>query len=249
MKFMTKNAWLIMGLAAAFTVVTPQSRGATIPEFSDLSLGNVNTAGLDGNLRLVFDLNAPATFPPALTAFVFPFFPGPLGQTVWVVNPTGTVVAVGTPSIPSTGGDTWVQGQADGNTSVLFAFPNGSIGLWTYSPSGAVIASVVYGPFTNTTVRAVKRQEATGQFLVEWFTTVTGGTAVSAWTLNEFGGIVTAAGPFGPFTNTAFQGINLLKNGTQSWVWASAVGGGYTTALWSVTTAGVVQTAQQFGPF
>jgi hypothetical protein len=252
MKSLIKSAWLIMGLAATLGTVSPQARGAAVPAFSDFSPGDVSTAGLDGNLRLVFDIYSGVTLTSSTYTVTAPF----LGQNIWVVSPTGTVVAAGVVSIPSSigsAGNSYVQGQADGNTTVLFRFPNNSLGVWTYSKTGAVIASALYGPFTGTFISNVKRQEATGKFLVEW-ASASGATDLtfSAWTINEYGGVDTAAGPFGPFANTSLQSITLLNNGNQVWVWASSgtsTTGGVTTAVWSVAPGGRFLSANTYGPY
>jgi hypothetical protein len=243
MKSLIKSAWLIMGLAATFSTAIPQVRGGTVPAFSDLSFGGVTTAGLDGNLRLLFNsftgVDGTGTY---------------LASDIWTVSPFGRVVSATVTAIPSSVGspfNIFVQGQADGNTTALFVFPNDSIGVWTYNTGGSIIASAVYGPFTNTFVNTVKRQDTTGKFLVVWNSSTSSGPIVSAWTINEFGGIETAAGPFGPFgSGTVSEGVNLLKDGTQEWVWESPVSGGVITALWTVNpTTGKIVTAQQFGPF
>lgn len=244
MKSLIKRAWLIMGLAVAVSAVSPQARGATLPEFSDFSFSGATTTGLDGNLRLVFDVYSSVTFTP-------PFFAttGFLGQNIWVVGPTGNFIAAGAAGLPSTITSSYVQGQADGNTSVLFTFGNDSIGFWTYNRSGAVIASALYGPFTGTSVYFVKRQEATGKFLVVWTSGPSASPSFSAWTLNEFGGVDTAAGPYGPFADTSFNGVNLLPNGTQQWLWATLVSGRITTAIWSVAQGGHFLSSVVYGPF
>jgi len=251
MKSLLKNTWLILGSAAIFTAVAPQicagapSNLGAVPAHSDRAVGNTSTVGLDGNVRLLFDIISPVTF----TA---------TGVNLWVVSPTGSVLAA--TSLPFPTGDVilgdgtyyYAQGQADGNTTVLGIFQDGSVNVSTYNSSGTMVANAVYGPFTNTTVASVKRQESTGKFLVTWAVDLPEGIAYAAWTVNEYGGVDTATGPYGPFANTTFEGINLLNDGSQQWIWASRdvnSTGTTTTGLWSITASGQVQSAEQFGPF
>lgn len=248
MKSPIKSAWLVMGLAAALNVVIPQVRGAAVPpSFSDGSAANVSTAGRDGNFRLLFDLFTNVTLTSTSSTVS-----GFLGQTIWVLDPIGRFLTAGIVPIPNTISASYVQGQRDGNTTVLFTFPNESFGVWTYNRSGAVIASALYGPFGGTVISDVKRQEVTGRFLVEWTSTAGTGQAFSAWTVNEFGGIDTAAGPYGPFANTSAPGITLLDNGNQEWVWGtsgSSSTSGVTTAVWTIAPGGQFLAVNTYGPF
>ncbi|MBV9999116.1 MAG: hypothetical protein JO015_08380, partial [Verrucomicrobia bacterium] len=250
MKPLIKSACLIISLAATFTVVTPQICAGEdgyfgfggVPAPGETSNGNTSTAGLDGNLRLLF----------GILGLSNPIVPVPvyLGANLWVVTPSGDVTAAVSVPLPSDvtpeATSLYVQGQADGNTTVLSSLPDNSISVTTYNSSGTVIASAVYGPFTNTTVRSVKRQESTGKFLVTWAITLPDieGIEYSAWTVNEYGGIDTAAGPYGPFDRTTFEEISLLKDGSQEWIWATSGPnqGSFSpttvTTVWSINASG-----------
>lgn len=262
MKSLIRNAWLLVSLAVAINASGPSARGNTfpVPEFPEFGLLGLiaqgpTQAGLDGNSRLVFNVyNSTQT--------------QLRGSNLWILDPNGNFLAAASPSLPSTGGfeglynPILVQGQADGNTTVVFLFGNftgltggiTSIGIWTYNPSGQLIASATYGPYTNTAVTDLTWSQSTGKLLVRWSSgsgvDLVGGTT-SAWTINEYGGIDTAAGPFGPFAgDTYLSKVILLKDGTQQWIWASETGNATaTTAVWSVSPAGQVQAVQQFGPF
>jgi hypothetical protein len=258
MKSLIRNAWLLVSLAAALNVLSPSARGNAVPAPTIFGLGLLlegpTGPGLDGNSRLVFDiLDSTGTTL--------------LGSNLWILDPNGNFLAAASPSIPSTGsndllGNLLVQGQADGNTTVVFLFGGTlgvgtgptALGVWTYNPSGQLIASATYGPYTNTFISDATWSQSTGKLLVNWTSNGDvvglGTTSASAWTVNEFGGIDTAAGPFGPFANTLLSKIMLLKDGTQQWVWDTDNGNGTsTTAVWAVSPAGQVRAVQQFGPF
>ncbi|MBV9999118.1 MAG: hypothetical protein JO015_08390 [Verrucomicrobia bacterium] len=260
MKSLLRNAWLLVSLAAAINALSPVARGGALPAPSVIGLSLLfegpTTPGLDGNSRLVFDI-------------VDSTETQILGSNLWILDPNGNFLAAASPSLPSTGTNVGlnstllVQGQADGNTTVVFLFGNvsgleagvTSFGVWTYNPSGRLIASASYGPYANTVVSDLTWSQSTGKLLVKWTSggsgvLVPGTGTVSAWTVNEFGGIDTAAGPFGPFAGTLLSKIILLKDGTQQWIWASQNSNAtITTAVWSISSSGQVRAVRQFGPF
>jgi len=196
--------------------------------------------GLDGKERLVWNIA------PGATTYG--------GSIIWILDGQGNFLASGQPQIPATVG--WpgpggnerfiVQGQADGNTTVAFIFPNNAIGVWTYNSAGALISSATYGPFVGTTVQDM-RFAANGKIVVQWATT---SGASLAWSLNEFGSVETTAGPFGPFAGTTLGTVDLASDNTQRWSWSTATGGTQGNfALWSFNSAGQVVHTVQFGPF
>jgi hypothetical protein len=211
--------------------------------------------GPDGKIRVLFDLNPSTTYS---------------GSTLWILDNLGNFLAAGTPNIPaSVGFDSTdkshilVQGQKDGNTTLVFLFtpfiltaPSQitAFGVWTYNSAGQLIAAASYGPFTGTVIQDV-RFSPTGDFTVVWTNQSSsigyGGAigTVIAWTLNEFGSVVSTAGPFGPFGNTFLGKVDLDQNNLQHWFWKSTSSGQSTVAIWSLNASGNIVNASSFGPF
>jgi hypothetical protein len=205
--------------------------------------------GLDGNLRVLYNIfNAPGAT-------------GYSGSTLWILDGNGRFRASGTPQIPASIGfgsalsgkpDSLVAGQASGNTTVAFLFPGRtSFGIWTYNLAGALISAAVYGPYANTLIQDIRFSPA-GKMIVVWSSAAFGGTANAAWTLNEFGGIETIAGPFGPYAGTVLGKVNLGPDNLQRWYWNSPPIDGApgpvpsTLAIWSLNVSGQVTSAVQY---
>jgi hypothetical protein len=260
MKSLIRNACLTIGLAATLGGITPSAFGNAAPAGGAseavpgrINIGGVNSGptvvGLDNRTRLVFNV-FDATAANIVSA------------NLWILGSGGNILSVATPSLPISGpADIYttvlVQGQRDGNTTVAFLFPafgttNNVLAVWTYNLAGQVIASAIYGPYTDTIIEDADWQQSTGKLLVKWASRATpiSDASYSAWSINEVGGVDTAAGPFGPFTNTIVSKVLLLNDGTQHWVWDTNNGNStHTTAFWVVSPGGQVRLAQQFGPF
>lgn len=260
MNSLIRNLWLAIGLAASIVGFTPSSFGDVAPAggASAISpnrenIGPVNAgptgAGLDGNLRLVFNVLDPANG-------------AVMSANMWIVGPTGNLLAV-TPSLPiaAQGENTTptyttalVQGQADGNTTVAFLFPSTTIvpttlNVWTLNPAGQLIAAASYGPFAGFQIEDADWQQSTGKLLVKWSSTGAPPKSYSVWTVNEFGGVDTAFGPVG-FTGTVLSKAVLLKNGNVDLVWDTTVTPTtHTTGLWVVSPTGLLIAAGAAGPF
>lgn len=259
MKRFFKNSLLAVSVVAslggqlAYSAADPD----TAAIISNLPIFESKTqTGPDGNIRVLWDLN------PGVATYT--------GSTLWILDHLGNFLAAGTPNIPASvgydGGGAksriLVQGQADGNTTLVFLFgpfsqlpsTSTSLGVWTYNSAGQLISSATYGPFIGTVIEDV-RFSPTGNFTVVWtnqsspaaYTGATG--TVIAWTLNEFGGIVTTAGPFGPFASTSLGKVDLDQNNLQHWYWTSTSSGNSTLAIWSFNASGAIASANSFGPF
>lgn len=237
--------------------------------------------GLDGNIRMLWDLNPNSPDPSSSATYS--------GSILWILDSQGRFLAAGTPTIPASVGyglqpggqaetksNIILQGQKSGNTTLVFLFgpptqntptsTSTSFGVWTYNAVGTLISAAVYGPFVDTVIQDI-RFGPTGQFTVVWanqsggfYGGATG--SVSAWTLNEFGGIVTAAGPFGPYANTSLGRVDLGPDNLQRWYWVSPINqiesspdvnllgtSPATAAIWTFNAAGQVTNSVQYGPF
>jgi len=228
--------------------------------------------GLDGNIRMLWDLNPNSPDPGSSATYS--------GSVLWILDRQGGFLAAGTPTIPASVGygiqpggpgmtksNIIVQGQASGNTTLVFLFgppsantatsTSTAFGVWTYNPAGALISAAVYGRYLGMVIQDI-RFSPNGQFTVVW-TTQSGGFyggatgAVTAWTLNEFGGIVTATGPFGPYANTSLGRVELGPDNQQTWYWVKPINpigtNPSTAAIWTFNAAGQVIKTVQYGPF
>jgi len=265
MKSSVKN---IMLAALAATGLCSHAYGgakAVVGGAFGVDLLDAKTAvGQDGMLRLVFDYN------PSEGGFTYD------GSAVWVINPKGSVVAVGTPTIPASVGafyyttpfgkpqfpfersNTAVFGQADGNTTVIFYYAYSGksylgvnqFGVWTYNSSGALVAAATYGPFGDVEVQNLGF-DPWGKIVVKWASAVaTSNTTYAGWVLDEYGTIVSATGYYGPFGNYLGK-IRTNSSGQQIWAFCfPASGGTYTTSIWTFNSTGSALTnAQTYGPF
>lgn len=174
-----------------------------------------------------------------------------LGSVLWLLDSQGRLAAVGTPSIPAAAGLPLFKGQASGNTTLAFSFPEGqSMGTWTYNAGGTLIAAATYGPFANTATESVTFSPS-GQLVVIWSSSVPGGEQYSAWTLGEYGNVIGAVGPYGPYASTSLQQVVLKSDGGQQWFWSSpsADGSRALTGVWSFDAGGQLTSVAQYGPY
>jgi hypothetical protein len=221
--------------------------------------------GKDGLLRLIFDYN------PSTGGSTYQ------GSALWIIDPNGSVVASGNPTIPKSVGsfyfstkggspifpversNTAMYPQADGNTTVLFYFGLGvnpllgvkSFGVWTYNSSGSLIASAEYGPFGSTDIFNLYFDDATGKIVVKWAAGSGPSRTYAGWVLDEFGNVISATSFFGPFGQSNRVGKFRVNASNQLIVpFSFPVSGGYLTNIWTFNSSGsAVANGQSYGPF
>jgi len=261
MKSLIRNVCLTIGLAvsiggfavpSSFGIAPPAgdaNSSATSPNIANIGpvVSGPTVAGLDGNLRLVFNIFGLAGAPPA-TALT--------SANLWVVSPTGSVLTTfaglpiqqvvptgpgfpvappGTPQLTPV----LVQGQVSGNTTIAFLLPPvptagpatapTTLGVWTLNSAGTIISITTAGPFVVTEggvtrtyqIEDAEWNQSTGKLIVKWASAdPVGSRSYSVWVVNEFGGLETAFGPIGPFvTGAILSKAVLLKNGNVHLVW------------------------------
>ena len=225
--------------------------------------------GNDGMLRLIFDYNT-SKFP-TLT-----YGSGP-GSALWIIDPNGSVVATGSPTIPaSVGSDVFAVAllnrtynflnersnlaifvQPSGNTTVLFYYNVGNAGLgntnsfatWTYNSSGALIAAA--GPYAFSGLQLAGLYfDPSGKIIARWSAGTSANSANAAWVLDEFGTILNSTLFHGPFGSTFLGKIRINSSNQQIWPFISKnASGQYTTTIWSFDSFGILAHAQVYGPF
>src|SRR5260221_1315732 len=263
---------MLLGVAAVAVGLTGQKAvgGEVFPNVDDLfSFAQFGPekyqVGNDGNSRLIWDYINPSP-----TKY--------LGSALWILNPQGQVVATSDTQIPAsvgTGIDTFgnsniaIHVQPSGNTTLAFAAvvtpattstpPTvDRFATWTFNAHGKLIAfGGYYGPFGTQTAVANLAFNKDGILVVKWVTAGGGGTQFlwSAWTLDEFGKIQTAAGPFG-FTNSTVLGSVGVStvNGSpvQLWNWIvekTTPSIQFKLNTWTLDQTGNIIAANSFGPF
>jgi len=258
-----------MVAVAAICCFAQFSFGASKPVVTSvfgLDLLDAKTAvGGDGNFRVIWDYNVAKEPAPSTYA----------GSALWIINPNGGLLAAGSPTIPASVGslrafeyvifpgsvatpfiaryersNTLLFAQADGNTTVVFAynlanaFPVTSFGVWTYNSAGALIAAANYGPFGGASIGSMAFDKS-GSFIVKW---ETASKASAGWVLNEFGAVTSATNYFGPFGSLGKIRIN--SSGQQIWPFNYLTPSGFVLSLWTFDSAGTnIVNAQTFGPF
>lgn len=279
---LTAGAVALLGSEAAFANSDPNTN--EIPFFGPFDVLNLFQAkshvGLDGNIRILWD-NYGTSTPPNL-----------LSSSVWITDGNGKFLAASPTfafgsSLPveESGFKTniIVQGQKDGNTTIVFVFgtnpgggpgaifpPGNSYSVITVNSAGKVVSGVgPVGPFAGTWIENI-HFDLSGNIVVHWV--ARGGTGAStgttagqlgqsnthsAWTLNEFGGVIGAAGPFG-FVNSNAR-VVLNSSNQQIWLWdggpdsSSGFSPSSNTAnvlsIWVVNPDGSLVSANQYGPF
>ena len=222
--------------------------------------------GTDGLLRLIFDYN------PSQGGTTY------AGSALWIIDPNGSVVAAGNPTIPASVGsfyfstkggkpifpfersNTAMYPQADGNTTVIFYRGLGanpllgvtSFGVWTYNSNGNLIAAANYGPFQNAIIFNLYFDDATGKIVVKWASNPGPNATYAGWVLNEFGAVSSATSFFGPFGQANQVGKFRVNASNQLIVPFSfpVDGGSYLTNIWTFNSNGsALVNAQTYGPF
>jgi hypothetical protein len=234
------------------------------------SFFNAKTAvGSDGLLRLIFDYN-PANLSTSASTYS--------GSALWIIDPNGSVVAAGSPTIPASIGsdvfevavinniftfltersNTAIFAQADGNTTVLFYYNAASAGLgntnsfgvWTYNSSGSLIAAASYGPFSGTTRLGGLYFDTNGKIVARWKAGPSVGSATAGWVLDEFGSIANSTAFFGGFGLTFLGQIRVNSSNQQIWPFLlHNADGTYTTTIWTFDSSGSLVNSQVYGPF
>src|ERR1700678_107681 len=233
-----------------------------------LSFFDAKTAvGSDGMLRLLFDYN-PSKIPAPSTYN---------GSGLWIIDPNGSLVATGSPTIPASIGsdafeilllgvsqsyltersNTAIFAQADGNTTVLFYYNAGSVGLgntntfgvWTYNSSGALIASARYGPYTGAQIGGLYF-DTNGKTIVRWKAGTSASSPNAAWVLDEFGAVLNATAFYGPYGSNYLGKIRVNSSNQQIWPFSlKNASGQYTTTIWTFNSSGSLANVQVYGPF
>lgn len=277
---LTAGAVALLGSGAAFANSDPNTN--EIPFFGPFDPLNFLQAkshvGLDGNIRILWDNYGTTSNLVSSNVWVLN------GSGSFLA--TSPIFTFGS-SLPLdfAGAKTniLVQGQKDGNTTIVFLFgtnpgfgagavfpPGNSYSVITINSSGSVVSGVgPVGPFAGTWIENIHFDNG-GNIVVHWV--ARGGTGAStgtiagqvgqsnthtAWTLNEFGGVIGAAGPFG-FLNTNAR-VVLNSSNQQVWLWDggpnsasfSALPSGFanTLSVWVVNPNGSLVSATQYGPF
>jgi len=282
---LTAGVVALLGSEASFANSDPNTNAGTdefgaITNPAGFDLFDFSAAksaiGLDGKIRILWDVY---TGTPTLDH-----------SLVWILDGTGNFLAA-SPNIPFNSTLPWVspifktntlmQGQKDGNTTLVFAFssnkvnvplpfipaPPDSFSVVTINSSGGIVSGVgPIGPFAGTWIENIRF--VGNSIVVHWISRSAGvapfvgqfggGSTHTAWTLNEFGGLTGAAGPFA-FLNTNAR-VDLNSNNQQVWLWDSGVdtstglepsSNTNTLAVWVINPNGslVPGAAHGYGPF
>jgi hypothetical protein len=223
-----------------------------------IQLFDAKTAvGQDGLFRLLFDFNPSNTGTSTYT-----------GSALWIIDPNGSVVASGNPTIPASVGasflfpyersNTAIFAQPSGNTTVLFYYGltksnlggTPTFGVWTYNSSGSLIAAAKYGPYGSVTVSNMYF-DTNGKIVVKWKEGAFSSPKFAGWVLDEFGSVVSATAFYGPYGNGSSLGkIRTTSSNQQIWPYSFKSGSSYTTTIWTFNADGsAVSNVQSYGPF
>jgi len=206
----------------------------------------------DGILRVIWDYN-PAKFP-APSSYA--------GSVLWLIDPNHTVVAVGNTVIPKTVGahyvgfpfersNLFISAQPDGNTTVVFVYPNvvEQFGTWTFNSAGTLISASSFGPFSGAFIS--KFYFESGKLIIKWRST-SSKTANAVWVLNEFGAIQSATAFF-DFPGVILGHVFVNASGQQVWPYSAnsdSAAGPFALTIWTFNPTGsTVVNANVFGPF
>jgi hypothetical protein len=195
--------------------------------FSPSLLDSKAVVGPDGNMRVIWDYDA--------YAGIESYFAGP-GSVLWILDPSGNLMATGSPSIPSGGNfefnsrygllaweyptpltlatsksNILVQGYADGNTMLCFIV--GNIGF---------ISDPKFPPQA---------------------------TAIGTWTYNSAGQLIAFAS-YGPYIAGIINNAYFDKSGALIVKFKYAVTGPAPQVVWTLNEFGAITTSEgPFGPY
>jgi len=256
---------MMVAALAAFCLGGKLAYGAARPVLGStfaLALDDAKTAvGKDGLYRLIFDYN------PSNHGGVSTY----AGSALWIIDPNGSVLAAGSPTVPASIGATFTGispfersniglfAQPSGNTTLLFFYnaqggakAASSFGMWTYNSSGQLIAAAAFGPFQLTRIANIDF-DSSGKIIVKWQTgpSPTTGAAFAGWIVDEFGTIEQSTSFFGPFgTLTSLGKIRINSSNQEIWPWQiQNPDGTFTTVLWTFDSHGNLVHDQTYGPF
>lgn len=254
----------LIAVTSVISLGSQPARATSFPETVDQLVpfqqfvGTKSGLGSDNNTRFLWD-NGFTGLP------VFTYG----GSTLWIIDAQGNFLFAGSANIPASVGtgvakvfipelpaesNIALHVQSSNNTTLAFALGSAPfthptvVATWTFNAQGTLIAAAIYGPFGNTVLEDVSFRDK-GVLFVKWGDTVTG--AASVWTLNEFGSVTTAAGPFGPFGSARLGEVTLV-NGNQLWKWFVPTGGPsfeFGQNIWTINPQGQIINAVSYGPF
>jgi hypothetical protein len=235
----------------ASAAATPDTNQFFWPELLDAKM----KVGADGNIRLIWDYVAGKGYG---------------GSALWILSPSGNLLAAGSPTIPASVGwgkltakgallnpvsNIMLFAQADGNTTLAWGYGTSedspAIGTWTYNSAGALIASSIYGPYGSTVVHEAYFDQLTGKLIVKWRQQL--GTNLfthTVWALDEFGNISQSAGPYGGYLNSQLSKV-VLSGTNQIWYWSIPKTGtpDHTLNTWEIDSSGAVINSNSYGPY
>ena len=274
-----KNILLTAGLVALLG--SEVTFGNSDPNTNDFSFGfpgvDLNSlsgaksgVGLDGKIRILWDIYSGV---PVLNQ-----------SQLWLLNANGSIASqfilpVGSGPVQANGvkSNILFQGQADGNTTLLFLFsvgngipvnsgsnPVNAFSVVTINASGQAIAGATFGPYAGTVVASIHFVGPDIAVLWASRNTTTASSTYTGWGLNEFGSLIASAGPFA-YANT-FAKVDVLPTSNQEvWLWDSQIGNTQITGgrfpsnipadgqnvlgVWIINSNGSFVVAQSYGPF
>ena len=219
------------------------------------SLGGAKSGvGLDGKIRILWDVYA--GLPASTVGFPDIGTPALNQSQLWILNADGTIggqfiLPQGSgpnqsfnPIDSTSKSNILFQGQADGNTTILFLFSSGfsvpvneltafpvtsttgnpvnGFSVITVNASGQAVSAATYGPFAGTVLVNI---HFVGPDIVALWASRTNDTSstYTGWGLNEFGSVIGANGPFA-FENTFAKVDVLTSTNQQVWYWDSQIG-------------------------
>jgi hypothetical protein len=108
------------------------------------------------------------------------------------------------------------------------------------------------GPFSFAGTQIQSIAYSSDKLVVQWrigdiFTL----PANSVWVLDEFGTVISAAGPYGPFgfSTRLEKAVVEPSTGNQLWHWVVSTTGGNQLNTWTINSSGTVIASSSYGPF
>ena len=249
-----------------------------------LSGGNLRGGALPSVVNTIVPFNSflnarSGVGPDGNNRFLWDYFSNTLNNyrasVLWIVDPTGNVIGDGSQIIPNVGtgitedatSNIALHVSASNNTTLAFAFWDSShkfiekYGTWTFDPNGKLIA--FSGP-TGFSGLQVLNIEFVRDFVVVTFCPSVqignffGQGPFSVWVIDQFGNVVSAVGPQGPYTGYELGSITTSGPDTspnQLWHWVSinspldALNGHLGLSLQEFNSSGQDLTGFAYGPF